>query len=118
MPLNDPRIEHLVVLMLENRSFDHMLGFSGIPGIDGLTGKETNPDTGGQPVTVSTDAQYIGDLDPTPDTSCSTSTNRSFRRRISRNIAITAPAPFPTSMNRFSRTRRECRGWRTRCKAS
>jgi len=66
MPLNDPRIEHLVVLMLENRSFDHMLGFSGIPGIDGLTGKETNPDTGGQPVTVSTDAQYIGDLDPDP----------------------------------------------------
>jgi phospholipase C len=66
MPFNDPRIEHLVVLMLENRSFDHMLGFSGIPGIDGLTGKETNPDTGGQPVTVSNDAQHIGDLEPDP----------------------------------------------------
>jgi phospholipase C len=27
MPSVDPRIEHVVVLMLENRSFDHMLGF-------------------------------------------------------------------------------------------
>jgi phospholipase C len=66
MPFNDPRIEHLVVLMLENRSFDHMLGFSEIPGIDGLTGTETNPDTNGNPVKVSNDAQYIGDLEPDP----------------------------------------------------
>jgi phospholipase C len=29
-----PTIEHLFVLMLENRSFDHMLGLSGIPGIN------------------------------------------------------------------------------------
>jgi phospholipase C len=45
-------IEHIVVLMLENRSFDHMLGFlysdqqnqspSGHP-FDGLTGNESNP---------------------------------------------------------------------------
>ena len=35
---NDQRIQHVFVLMLENRSFDHMLGFSGIEGIDGLTG--------------------------------------------------------------------------------
>ena len=27
-------IEHVFVLMLENRSFDHMLGFSGITGKD------------------------------------------------------------------------------------
>jgi phospholipase C len=55
-------IEHIVVLMLENRSFDHMLGFlytsagnvspSGQP-YEGLTGKETNPDANGNPVTVS-----------------------------------------------------------------
>ncbi len=54
-------IEHVVVLMLENRSFDHMLGFlytgagnvspSGQP-FDGLTGTESNPDASGQPVTV------------------------------------------------------------------
>ena len=66
MPINDSRIEHLVVLMLENRSFDHMLGFSGIPGIDGLTGAEWNPDPNGEPVRVSNDAQYIGDLDTDP----------------------------------------------------
>jgi phospholipase C len=66
MPFNDNRIEHFIVLMLENRSFDHMLGFSGIPGIDGLTGAETNPDTTGAPVTVSNDAKYIGDYEPDP----------------------------------------------------
>lgn len=32
-----PRIEHVFVLMLENRSFDHMLGFSGIAGTDAVT---------------------------------------------------------------------------------
>jgi phospholipase C len=48
--------------MLENRSFDHMLGFlytnagnvspAGQP-YEGLTGKETNPDASGNPVSVS-----------------------------------------------------------------
>ena len=28
-----PSIDHLFVLMLENRSFDHMFGLSGLPGI-------------------------------------------------------------------------------------
>jgi phospholipase C len=31
-------IKHVFVLMLENRSFDHMLGFSGITGRDAVTG--------------------------------------------------------------------------------
>jgi phospholipase C len=52
-------VNHVVVLMLENRSFDHMLGFlypgkvtpSGQP-FEGLTGTESNPGTNGQPVTV------------------------------------------------------------------
>ena len=34
-------IKHVFVLMLENRSFDHMLGFSGITGTDAKTGKPT-----------------------------------------------------------------------------
>jgi phospholipase C len=34
-------IEHIFVLMLENRSFDHMLGFSAIEGIDAVTGQPT-----------------------------------------------------------------------------
>jgi phospholipase C len=37
-------IKHVFVLMLENRSFDHMLGFSGITGSDAATGKPTQID--------------------------------------------------------------------------
>jgi phospholipase C len=33
--------QHVFVLMLENRSFDHMLGFSGITGTDAETGQAT-----------------------------------------------------------------------------
>jgi phospholipase C len=52
-------VNHIVVLMLENRSFDHMLGYlypgnltpSGQP-FEGLAGTESNPDSNGQPVTV------------------------------------------------------------------
>lgn len=35
-------ITNVFVLMLENRSFDHMFGLSGIPGINGLNGTESN----------------------------------------------------------------------------
>lgn len=36
-----PPIKHIFVLMLENRSFDHMLGFSKISGKDAVTGGDT-----------------------------------------------------------------------------
>ena len=36
------KIEHVFVLMLENRSFDHMLGFSNIRGTDAITGEPTS----------------------------------------------------------------------------
>ena len=36
------RIEHVFVLMLENRSYDHLLGFSPIVGIDAVTGQPTS----------------------------------------------------------------------------
>src|SRR3954470_733484 len=57
-------IEHLIVLMLENRSFDHMLGYLKKPGyaIDGLTGRESNPVDPAHPaqrVRVSNDADYV-----------------------------------------------------------
>jgi phospholipase C len=35
------QIEHVFVLMLENRSFDHLLGFSGLTGTDAQTGRPT-----------------------------------------------------------------------------
>jgi phospholipase C len=45
-------VEHIVVLMMENRSFDHILGYLSLPAgqggmgrsdVDGLTGGESNP---------------------------------------------------------------------------
>lgn len=55
------QVNHIVHLMLENRSFDQMLGFlysdagnvspAGQP-FDGLTGQESNPDDQGRPVQV------------------------------------------------------------------
>jgi phospholipase C len=54
-------IDNIVVLMLENRSFDHMLGFlyatsgnvspAGQP-FEGLTGTESNPNENGAAVPV------------------------------------------------------------------
>jgi phospholipase C len=52
-------VQHIVQVMLENRSFDHMLGFlypgktgpGGVP-FEGLTGTESNLDGNGNPVTV------------------------------------------------------------------
>jgi phospholipase C len=64
-----PKIEHLVVLMMENRSFDHMLGFlkSDMPLLEGLTGTENNPAAdGGSLVVVTPDAHPIGDFEPGP----------------------------------------------------
>jgi phospholipase C len=58
-------IKHLVVLMLENRSFDHMLGF--LPGVNGLDPNWTNPLTPeGPQVQVSPDARTVHDLIPDP----------------------------------------------------
>jgi len=65
----DPRIKHVIVLMLENRSFDHMLGYSRIPGIDGVWDKPfSNRDKNGKEVFTSDDAVSAGDLsDPGHD---------------------------------------------------
>ena len=64
------RIERLVVLMLENRSFDHLLGFlkRENPIINGLTGEESNPAAvDNRPdVKVSDAAGDVRDLDPDP----------------------------------------------------
>ncbi|HEY3975837.1 MAG TPA: alkaline phosphatase family protein [Streptosporangiaceae bacterium] len=51
-PGNLANIDHIVVLMMENRSFDHILGYLSLPigqggmgrtDVDGLTGSESNP---------------------------------------------------------------------------
>jgi len=50
------KIDHLVVLMLENRSFDHMLGYLKLEGkrpeLEGLTGSEVNRDANNVPIGV------------------------------------------------------------------
>jgi phospholipase C len=59
------RIEHIVVVMMENRSFDHMLGYlmrDGMPEVNGLTGDEFNlgPDGTKVPITAfDADAHHI-----------------------------------------------------------
>lgn len=66
-------IQHVFVLMLENRSLDHMLGFSGLTGtdaatgaptrVDGLTGTESNS-YDGRTYPVSQPADWAMPLDP------------------------------------------------------
>jgi phospholipase C len=62
-------LKHVVVLMMENRSFDHMLGalHAADPRINGLIGTETNPDTTNEPAPVAPLAEFQSQLDPDPD---------------------------------------------------
>jgi phospholipase C len=55
--------------MMENRSFDHMLGalHAEDKRINGLTGSETNLDTTNEPIKVQSQAAFQGQLDPDPD---------------------------------------------------
>lgn len=69
MPPGLDTLKHIVVLMMENRSFDHMLGSlkPQNPQIDGLSGTESNPDSTGKLVPVQPVADFQGQLDPDPD---------------------------------------------------
>jgi phospholipase C len=63
------QLKHIVVLMMENRSFDHMLGsLKAVNGeIDGITAGLSNPDTTGALVQPQALAAFQGQLDPDPD---------------------------------------------------
>jgi phospholipase C len=76
--MSTDRIAHVVVLMLENRSFDHLLGFAGIPGVDPppstplYTEKRGTPEFKDDPMhraapSDKPGASYIGDLFVDPD---------------------------------------------------
>lgn len=76
MPQGTNQLKHIVVLMMENRSFDHMLGGLSLemnggakkyPGVAGLTGNETNPDSQGAVVKIQGGAKFQSQLDPDPD---------------------------------------------------
>jgi phospholipase C len=62
------KIKHIVVLMMENRSFDHMLGFatSETWPVEGLATTDSNNDSAGAEIQVSNDANFAGDLTPDP----------------------------------------------------
>ena len=68
MSVGTDNLKHIVVLMMENRSFDHLLGFAATPNwqIDGLTGAERNRDSTGEFAIVSNDAAFSGDFTPDP----------------------------------------------------
>ena len=89
--LND--IDHFVVLMLENRSFDNLLGSLG-DDINGLTGNETNPDGAGGTVKVWNAPVGPGDAWlPTPDPG-------ELFTDINQQIGINSPSPL---MNGFAK---------------
>jgi len=63
------QLKHIVVLMMENRSFDHMLG--DVPGIGGIDDPAAaayfNPDTTGAQVKPQALAEFQSQLQPDPD---------------------------------------------------
>lgn len=67
------QIDHIVVVMLENRSFDHMLGYlkreGGRPDVDGLTGSEVNFHDG-EPVPSQRMASPMMNGDPCHEWDC------------------------------------------------
>jgi phospholipase C len=62
MPTLADKIQHVIVLMLENRSFDHMLGY--VPDIGRLTGTESCPAPWGEEIAVSPEADYVLPVGP------------------------------------------------------
>ncbi len=68
MPPGVTALKHIVVLMMENRSFDHMLGSMRAENalIDGFPDGWSNPDANGQDVPVKLRAKYRGQLTPDP----------------------------------------------------
>jgi len=69
MPAGLDNLKHIVVLMMENRSFDHMLGSLTAVNqqIDGIVAGLSNPDTTGALVQPQPLAAFQGQLDPDPD---------------------------------------------------
>jgi phospholipase C len=113
-------IEHIVVLMLENRSFDHMLGYlyqdsgnvspSGQP-FEGLTGSESNPGSDGTavqvfPITAATpNAYFMPGADPGEGYSATNS--QIFG-------STTAPTPPTATMQGFVTDYAYTLGWETK----
>ncbi|HSY38998.1 MAG TPA: alkaline phosphatase family protein, partial [Polyangia bacterium] len=90
-------IDTIVVVMMENRSFDHLFGalatdpsYPGAKVVDGLTGTETNLDSAGLPVTVNLAPAETSKLDPKHDWDYS---HRAFNGGRNDGFAIVNPGP-------------------------
>jgi phospholipase C len=99
------QIEHLVVVMLENRSLDHMLGsLYAAAGnrsptgqaYDGLTGRETNPDGQGVPI----GAYEIQASDPHPYFMPGADPGEGFLNTNAQLYGTTQPPPNAPATNR------------------
>jgi phospholipase C len=68
MPPGLDALKHIVVVMMENRSFDHMLGYlePNNPNIDGINSAKPIPDSTGAMISVQPLAQFRGQLLPDP----------------------------------------------------
>ena len=88
--LEPPSSKHIVVLMMENRSFHHMLGSLKAVNqqIDGVDGTQSNPDTQGNQVFVQPLAEFQSQLILTP-----TTISRPWTSRFS--PATKAPRAWP-----------------------
>jgi phospholipase C len=68
-------VEHVILLMFENRAFDHMAGF--FKNVNGLDGSESNPLDTSKPnenrVHVNNTSPYVAPLDPNHSTPATTS---------------------------------------------
>lgn len=96
-------IEHFVVLMLENRSFDNMLGmlYPKSASFDGLSGNETNPSPQGGAIRVwnqpgGTDPATMTIPDPDPGERW-----LDMNEQIYGSPDVPVPPPSPAPMNGF-----------------
>lgn len=100
MPIaSDNRIQHVVVLMLENRSFDCMLGllYPASADFDGLTGRETNLWNGAPvPVWMSPQMDAQAARIPTPDP------NELFSDMTDQLFGVGNQPPMPANMSGFA----------------
>ncbi len=91
------RMNHIVVLMLENRSFDNMLGtlYPASSGFDGLTGSESNVGPNGLPISVwnspGTDRATLSIPDPDPGELW-----EDINTQLFGTPTVPVPAPTPT----------------------
>lgn len=87
------KFDHIIVVMEENRSFDHLLGWSKQLGVNGLTGSESNPlstlQANSPRVYVDADAPYIAPVDPDHTTYATTSKIYGMRQLLEKNYTET-----------------------------